>query len=193
LTLFRNRNQPLFQEAGILVLSDRLASIFSDAGADYWLSLLREWERIDSLTLPRPVRAVCSRAQSEKALYPEQDSLSKVCLRTPDGQFLVIRASRLSGTSDSIPLAVCFETAKPMDIIPFMVEAYGLSLREKQILDWVLRGCSTKELARSLHISAYTVQDHMKSIFTKTGVSSRRELIWNLFARFSLPNTDKPG
>lgn len=221
LTLFRNRNQPVFQEAertfvsslvpsisyvlrkrslelptkesewmqkepGILVLSDRLASISSDAAADCWLSLLRKWEQIDSITLPRPVRAVCSHAKSEKAPYPEQASMSKVCLRTPDGQFLVIRASRLSGASDSKLLAVCFESAKPLDMLPFMTEAYGLSLREKQILDEVLKGFSTKEIALSLHISAYTVQDHMKSIFMKTGVTSRRELIWNLFARFSL-------
>ncbi|WP_246362923.1 helix-turn-helix transcriptional regulator [Paenibacillus alba] len=61
---------------------------------------------------------------------------------------------------------------------PLIAEAYGLSEREKQILDGLLRGFSTKELALSLRISTYTVQDHLKSIFVKTGVTSRRELIW---------------
>lgn len=88
--------------------------------------------------------------------------------------------------SSSVHLAVLFGPAKPADMLPLIAEAYGLSVREKQILDQIVRGASTKELARTLHISAYTVQDHLKSIFVKTGVSSRRELIWQLFTRFGV-------
>ncbi|WP_368072465.1 response regulator transcription factor [Paenibacillus sp. KS1] len=67
-----------------------------------------------------------------------------------------------------------------------MSEAYELSEREKQILNAIVRGMSTKELALSLHISAYTVQDHIKAIFAKTGTSSRRDLVWRLFSQFGI-------
>ncbi|WP_010491125.1 LuxR C-terminal-related transcriptional regulator [Paenibacillus elgii] len=171
---------------GILVLSDRFATVSSNTAADRWLAQLRQWERIDDRTLPRPIRAVCSRALWEPAAAGERTSPAKVCIRLPQGPYLTIRASRLSGTSTAAQLAVLFEPAKPSDMLPLIAEAYGLSEREKQILDQLVRGLSTKELARSLHISPYTVQDHLKSIFEKTGVKSRRELIWQLFSRFGV-------
>lgn len=174
-------------EPGILILTEQLRPISSNATAEHWLSLLRQWERIEHLTLPRPVRAVCSRALSESAAVPGRtSSLAKVCIRMPDGPFVTIRASKLQGSDASIQLAVWFEPATASDILPLIAEAYGLTVREKEIVMLVARGLSTAEIARSLHISAYTVQDHLKSIFSKTGVTSRRELIWQLHSRFSL-------
>ena len=93
----------------------------------------------------------------------------------------MIRASRLREAAGAVQLAVAFAAAVLSDVTAHLAEGFGLSQREKQIFDRVLKGFSTKELAASLHISAYTVQDHMKSIFQKTGVSSRRELVGKLF------------
>jgi DNA-binding CsgD family transcriptional regulator len=43
------------------------------------------------------------------------------------------------------------------------------------------RGRRTEGIGEALRISEYTVQDHLKSIFDKTGFSSRKELAARLF------------
>ena len=55
--------------------------------------------------------------------------------------------------------------------------AYGLSPRERAVVDLVVRGAPTKQISASLFISEYTVQEHLKHIFDKVAVRNRRELI----------------
>ncbi|OPA75259.1 helix-turn-helix transcriptional regulator [Paenibacillus selenitireducens] len=176
----------LEQEPGILILTDHLSRSSSNLQADHWLSLFRTWEGIDDNTIPRPIRAVCSRALAEMDKNIELKSSAKTCIRIPEGPYLMIRATVLQGSVATKQFAVWIELAKPSDIFPMISEAYGLSEREKQVLERIVRGFSTKEIAETMYISAYTVQDHLKSIFLKTGVTSRRELTWQLYSRFSV-------
>jgi DNA-binding CsgD family transcriptional regulator len=104
-------------------------------------------------------------------------------LRTASGHWLVLHASRLSGSSTQGQIAVIVEVARPVEIAPLIAQAYDLSGRESEIMQSVLRGWSTVEMTDTFHISSHTVQDHLKAIFEKVGVRSRRELVGQLFAQ----------
>ncbi|MNO29143.1 transcriptional regulator NarP [compost metagenome] len=169
--------------SGIAVLSDQFAILSSNPAADRWLDKLRSLEMINTHVLPRPIRAVSTQALNSSS---ESVGSAKVCIRMNEGPYLVIRASRLHASGGQLQCAISFEPARPADMLPIIAEAYGLTEREQQLLHGVIRGLSTKELASALHISAYTVQDHLKSIFSKSGVSSRRELIWYLHSRYNI-------
>lgn len=51
-----------------------------------------------------------------------------------------------------------------------------LTARELDVGRWMLSGCSSKEIARKLEISAETVKVHKKHIYSKLGIKSQSEL-----------------
>lgn len=53
------------------------------------------------------------------------------------------------------------------------LEDKGLTRRELEVLQWVIRGKTNGEIGLILHISARTVSKHLEHVFIKLGVSTR--------------------
>jgi DNA-binding CsgD family transcriptional regulator len=99
----------------------------------------------------------------------------------------VLHAARLSGSVNKGQIAVILEPAGAEEIAPLLLQAYGLTDREAQVTQLVLLGRSTSEISNQLSIAVLTVQQHLKAVFDKTGVRSRRELVSQIFAQNYLP------
>ncbi|MET8698656.1 helix-turn-helix transcriptional regulator [Kitasatospora sp. NPDC004723] len=105
-------------------------------------------------------------------------------LRRPSGQWLAVRASLLD-QSPRGSVALVAQPASPVDVIPLSLLAHRFSPREQEVVLQAVRGLSTRDIAHRLFLSPATVQDHLKSAFTKTGVRSRRELVALLAAPYT--------
>ena len=61
--------------------------------------------------------------------------------------------------------------------------ACALSAREMELLGRLINGSDTRGVAMQMFLSEHTVQDHLKSIFIKTGASNRRTLLARVVGR----------
>jgi DNA-binding CsgD family transcriptional regulator len=153
----------------------------------------RRWlgELVDSTgdggSLPLLVVSVADEAR--RAAAGRTQEVASVRLPTRTGGWLLADASLLDGGAGG-RVAVMVHPAREPELASLIVEAYGLSRREREVTRLVLHGRSTREIADDLHVSAYTVQDHLKAIFAKVGVGSRRELVAQVFLQHYAPRLE---
>jgi DNA-binding NarL/FixJ family response regulator len=107
---------------------------------------------------------------------------TRLRMRDRSGRWVVLHASTLDGPAGPGGIAVVVEPAKSADVAPIIIEAYGLSPRERDVVKALARGTSTPDIAAELYLSTHTVRDYIKSVFEKVGVGSRGELVAKLFA-----------
>ncbi len=137
--------------------------------------------------LPDPVLAVVT-----ELLRLERDAAYAAALpraRVPcrSGRWLVVHATRLSGAPGPGQIGVVLEPARPHELMPLLLEAYALTGRESQITKLVLLGHPTNRIAAALGISPLTVQQHLKGVFDKVGVHSKRELAARIWVQHYWP------
>ena len=166
---------------GMMLLTDDDSIEIANPTARNWLDELGTEER-----LPVAIRAVATRARYAAGGDLSDDSIARARVQTPSGQWLVVRGSMLGEGADA-RAAVILEPARTPELAPLIADAYGLTERERRVTQLVAQGRLTRDIAAELHLSQYTVQDHLKSIFEKVGVGSRGELVAHVFFEHYVP------
>jgi DNA-binding CsgD family transcriptional regulator len=148
---------------GTIVVTPDGTPVSTTAAARHWL---------DRLGLPAH-GTICA-LTAKAAAGADHPNPARVRVRTSGGQWLTMHAAVLAGMAGNVAISV--QPAHPAELVPLLMRATALSARERDIVPLILAGLSVGDIARQLHISPHTVQDHLKAIYVKTGVRSRRRL-----------------
>jgi len=169
----------------IVVLGPGLDPESFTPGAEQWLT---ELPAPPGSSMPPVVLAVAQAALSARGVDRRGEPAS-ARVRSGARGWVMLHGQVLAGNGDQ-RVAITIQPAGPDRITPLLMAAYGLTEREEEVTRHVLRGSSTAEIATALSISPYTVQDHLKKVFDKTSVRSRRELAGRIFARHYEPRVE---
>ena len=169
----------LVESPGLILLAPDNSVVGRNPASDQWLEELG-WQEAGEI--PIEIHSLAARLRRADA----STNLSPLRVRTKSGRWIILQASWVSG-EDRRVIAVIIQEATPGEVAPIVMSAYGLSDQERAVSGLVFQGQSTHAISQHLHIAEHTVQDHLKSIFDKTGVRSRRELVATVFRQRYLP------
>jgi DNA-binding CsgD family transcriptional regulator len=160
----------------VLIVDDELRiTARTTAAADWLRSLLPTAAGRDPV--PAAVYNVAAQLLAREAGVDEHPAAATTSVggRT----WVTLRASRLEPADGNRPgtIAVSIEEATAASRLDLFGRCNGLSARERELVALVVAGSDTADIAHSMSIAEYTVQDHLKSVFAKTGVGSRGALI----------------
>ncbi len=116
---------------------------------------------------------------------------ARLQVRTRSGRWVTLHASWITAedAEGADTMAVIIEAATPAEVAPTVMTGYRLTRREQAVTRLVCQGLSTRQISDRLYLTVDTVQDHLKSIFARTGVHSRGELVATVLRTDYLPHS----
>lgn len=159
-------------EPGTIIVDENLSVVSATEQAWRWVDRLGVRPGDDAEPLPGFIYVVATRVATSQA-WPKAPA--RVRLQAADGCWVVVRVAPLIGGAGGY--AITIEAARRTDLAPLLMRAWSLTPREQEVARLVVDDLSSENIARALYISPHTVRDHVKSIYGKAGVTSRRDLL----------------
>jgi DNA-binding CsgD family transcriptional regulator len=165
---------------GLILLDDDLAVVGVNSAAHRLLDQVLLDPEVER-GVPSAIFSVAAALVRGLENQGEVAETPKARIKGASGRWLMAHATRLDSPDGERRIAVIIEPAPAQEAGAIALRAYGLTPRELEVAGLVLQGFSTAEIAAQLVVSELTVQQHLKGVFDKAAVRSRRELVSEVF------------
>jgi DNA-binding CsgD family transcriptional regulator len=154
--------EPIYQNDNVLSILSRL----SQAGKGQQPSLVS--------AVPKEVYPCCKRllASGRGDTILETDEGQYHLVSTADAQKISIHLRLVKSRGNPL-VFLCVESDKHIEALFQRLKEWGLSRRECDVVFLLSKGLKNKEIGEKLFISPCTVDNHLKSIYRKMGVTNR--------------------
>ncbi|MGQ0830334.1 MAG: helix-turn-helix transcriptional regulator [Microthrixaceae bacterium] len=161
-------------EPAVLLLSEDLRPLTQTPRTDAYLRSLLPTDA-DQVPVPAGAFNVAAQLLAQEQGVDSNPASARTHLH--GGLWVTLRAARMVGAAAGPePIAVSIEPTPPTERTALFARVIGLTDKETELVTHLVAGADTSELARRLFVSPHTVQDHLKSVFSKAGTRSRRVL-----------------
>ena len=171
-------------EMGVLLLDAQLRPCGATNAARAWLRALEPAGTPYPDGIPRSRLERRRQADGGRARRGSRAAGAGPRAHASHGRWAIVEAARLDGRDGGIAVSIRAagrrRRARSSSPAPT-----GLTPRECELVVLLVEGLDTRRARRRLVISRHTVQDHLKSVFAKAGVRSRRELVSSVVAQAS--------
>lgn len=171
---------------GVLLLTSSLHTVAYNWEAAQILAFPEDPERLKRLSafLASQIRSKLSTGSSRNKKGQQFVSAFKSGIRTYQCRTVNLHPGETGSGTGATTIALLLERQAPAALLlkRRIWEEFGLTHRERQTVELLLQGMTTKEIAGSLQVSPNTVKTYLRLIMTKMRVTTRSGIVGKILA-----------
>ncbi|MCC7413200.1 MAG: helix-turn-helix transcriptional regulator [Gammaproteobacteria bacterium] len=166
--------------AAVFMLDEKDRVLVANESAVALLQLPADGEPVHA-AIPGEIGACCRRLREQMTRDGAERPEFSAGFRTRVGGAEIYGSVRAHRPAPGALRFLVYVDPRPQPVLqPQYLRRYGLSRREVQIVELVSLGLTNARIADTLGISARTVENHLRSIYTKVDVHNRTSLVSQL-------------
>jgi DNA-binding CsgD family transcriptional regulator len=169
-------------DRGIIIIDENFTAVHYNEKAvnTFKTAKIKSFNPLKPLeAFPPELRSACKECLLCSSEKPEEDfSIPKFMIDLHSKYRMVAHVHKICGDHNRHFIMIHLEPEESINSLNQILSDIGLTPREVELSNLLIKGLKNNDISKKLFISEYTVQNHLKSIYRKMKVKNRTSLIY---------------